>query len=274
MLVSAVCKVLGNGAALPATTSQPLRNGPEFRHVIGAVQVFVPFMVFGCLALLAGLLTLFLPETSGAQMPETIEVSTCASRNAMVHMRACAHIRLGAHWPAGGTLVWLRCRLASCVKKAVCAEVVLPYCCGLQDLNKLQSAFTTRPWRQGCIPLLTFLFRTKAATVYTANQEQTSNVAHPGHATPARASKSAGHAVAAVVAAEVRGCHTIDQSALSVVDQKVTSDTVKASLRDDNPVLDALRSEIEQGAVVVTVHVSGSNVSGSEESSSAGGSTC
>jgi hypothetical protein len=37
-------------------------------------QVFVPFMVFGCLALLAGLLTLLLPETSGADMPETIEV--------------------------------------------------------------------------------------------------------------------------------------------------------------------------------------------------------
>lgn len=39
------------------------------------MQVFVPFMVFGCLALLAGLLTLLtLPETSGADMPETIEV--------------------------------------------------------------------------------------------------------------------------------------------------------------------------------------------------------
>jgi hypothetical protein len=48
------------------------------------VQVFVPFMVFGCLALLAGLLTLLLPETSGADMPETIEVGEALVRAALV----------------------------------------------------------------------------------------------------------------------------------------------------------------------------------------------
>lgn len=46
-----------------------------FAFMCFMLQVFVPFMVFGCLALLAGLLTLLLPETSGADMPETIGVS-------------------------------------------------------------------------------------------------------------------------------------------------------------------------------------------------------
>lgn len=33
-----------------------------------------------------------------------------------------------------------------------------------QDLEKLMSAFTARPWRQGLCSTLTFLFRTKAAS--------------------------------------------------------------------------------------------------------------
>lgn len=37
-------------------------------------QVFIPFMVFGCLAVLGGLLTLLMPETLGADMPEKVEV--------------------------------------------------------------------------------------------------------------------------------------------------------------------------------------------------------
>jgi len=44
------------------------------RHVV--LQVFIPFMVFGCLAVLGGLLTLLMPETLGAAMPEKVEVST------------------------------------------------------------------------------------------------------------------------------------------------------------------------------------------------------
>lgn len=36
------------------------------------LQVFVPFLVFGCLAVLGGLLTLLMPETSTAGMPETM----------------------------------------------------------------------------------------------------------------------------------------------------------------------------------------------------------
>lgn len=38
-------------------------------------QVFIPFLVFGCLALLGGLLTLLMPETLGAAMPEHVEVT-------------------------------------------------------------------------------------------------------------------------------------------------------------------------------------------------------
>ena len=49
--------------------SQSLHHGVPF-----ALQVSLTFMVFGGLAILAGLLTLLLPETSGAGMPETIEV--------------------------------------------------------------------------------------------------------------------------------------------------------------------------------------------------------
>jgi len=32
----------------------------------------------------------------------------------------------------------------------------------LQDLDNLQSVFTAKPWRQGCLPLVGFLFSTKA----------------------------------------------------------------------------------------------------------------
>lgn len=60
------------------------------------LQVFVPFMVFGCLALLAGLLTLLLPETSGAQMPETIEVSMVTSSNFMAQ-----NARTAGRWAHG-----------------------------------------------------------------------------------------------------------------------------------------------------------------------------
>jgi len=37
--------------------------------------VFITYLVFGCLAVVAGLLVVLLPETSGADMPETMEVS-------------------------------------------------------------------------------------------------------------------------------------------------------------------------------------------------------
>lgn len=41
-------------------------------HVL---QVFIPFLIFGVLAMLGGLLTLLMPETLGARMPEQVEVS-------------------------------------------------------------------------------------------------------------------------------------------------------------------------------------------------------
>lgn len=39
------------------------------------VQVFIPFMAFGCLAMMSGLLIMTMPETLGAAMPETVAVS-------------------------------------------------------------------------------------------------------------------------------------------------------------------------------------------------------
>jgi len=41
----------------------------------------------------------------------------------------------------------------------------------------LLSAFTAKPWRQGCSPLLAFIFRTKAAAAYTANPRSPSTAA-------------------------------------------------------------------------------------------------
>ena len=43
----------------------------------------------------------------------------------------------------------------------------MPYM--MQDLNMLVSAFTAKPWRQGCSPLLAFVFRTRAAAAYTGS---------------------------------------------------------------------------------------------------------
>lgn len=51
-------------------------------HVL---QVFIPFMIFGVLAMLGGLLTLLMPETLGARMPEQVEV-----RRAMICLRRWA----------------------------------------------------------------------------------------------------------------------------------------------------------------------------------------
>lgn len=47
-------------------------NIAAYMHVL---QVFIPFLIFGVLAMLGGLLTLLMPETLGARMPEQVEVS-------------------------------------------------------------------------------------------------------------------------------------------------------------------------------------------------------
>lgn len=62
-------------------------------HTCAALQVFITYLVFGSLALVAGLLVLLLPETSGADMPETIEVSlqdVVASMVDIPSFRACS----------------------------------------------------------------------------------------------------------------------------------------------------------------------------------------
>lgn len=51
--------------------------------MVAVLQVFIPFLVFGCLALLGGLLTLLMPETLGAAMPERVEV-----RNSLVLIKS------------------------------------------------------------------------------------------------------------------------------------------------------------------------------------------
>lgn len=53
------------------------------------LQVFVTFTVFGTLAVLAGLLTLLLPETLGACMPETIGVRSAASHCSVSEHAGC-----------------------------------------------------------------------------------------------------------------------------------------------------------------------------------------
>ncbi|WIA32316.1 hypothetical protein OEZ86_003156 [Tetradesmus obliquus] len=67
--------------------------------------VFLPYLIFGAISCLAGLLVLLLPETLGAAMPET-----------------------------------------------------------MTDLQQLQSIFSAQPWRQGCMGILAFVFRTRAHT--------------------------------------------------------------------------------------------------------------
>jgi hypothetical protein len=121
----------------------------------------------------------------------------------------------------------------------------------MQDLNKLQSAFTTKPWRQGCIPFLAFIFRTKAAEAYSTSQAPISNTR------PCPASKQA-LAVTALVAAEVRRCESITtgegRDSQCAADENCSKSGVFGG---DDAVLTALSSEIAQGAVVVTVHVNG-----------------
>jgi hypothetical protein len=42
------------------------------------------------------------------------------------------------------------------------------FCClHLQDLDSLVMVFTAKPWRDGCLPLLCFVLRTKAAFAYS-----------------------------------------------------------------------------------------------------------
>lgn len=76
-------------------------------------------------------------------------------------------------------------------------------------------------------------------------------------------------AVAALVAAEVRGC-SIMSSRQGADSQGAADGEQKGGTCADKPVLSTMIDEIEQGAVVVTVHISGSHASGSEDSSSSG----
>jgi hypothetical protein len=45
---------------------------PAFLPACLPAQVFIPFMAFGCLAILSGLLIMTMPETLGAAMPENV----------------------------------------------------------------------------------------------------------------------------------------------------------------------------------------------------------
>jgi hypothetical protein len=47
----------------------------------------------------------------------------------------------------------------------------LPLCL-LQDLHRLQSVFAAKPWRKGWLPLLRFMFSTRAAGVQDDNLPQ------------------------------------------------------------------------------------------------------
>lgn len=71
------------------------------------LQVFVTFTVFGCLAILAGILTLLLPETCGAEMPETIEVSRMPRQ--WVCKAIFGHVSTRQWWPVTSNLPGTAC---------------------------------------------------------------------------------------------------------------------------------------------------------------------
>jgi hypothetical protein len=73
-------QVLGESAAVTcfacAFTIVGTVQAPNMcSFVYPLLQVFIPFMAFGCLAMMSGLLIMTMPETLGAAMPETVAVS-------------------------------------------------------------------------------------------------------------------------------------------------------------------------------------------------------
>lgn len=91
-----------------------------------ALQVFFPFMVLGSLAVLGGVLTIFMPETLGAAMPENAEVRLCA-------VLCCAVLAVPKNKEVGLCTVLCcagRCYAGECrgepVRCAVAKEIV--YC--------------------------------------------------------------------------------------------------------------------------------------------------
>lgn len=66
------------------------------------MQVFIPFSVFGCLAILSGLLVMSMPETLEAGMPEKVEVSDAPWVSLL-----CFHESPAALAQARGAAAWL-----------------------------------------------------------------------------------------------------------------------------------------------------------------------
>jgi hypothetical protein len=55
---------------------------------VAFAQVFIPFTVFGCLAILSGLLVVLMPETLGAGMPERVEVGMVVTGASIAQTRS------------------------------------------------------------------------------------------------------------------------------------------------------------------------------------------
>lgn len=135
----------------------------------------------------------------------------------------------------------------------------------------LLSAFTAKPWRQGCTPLFAFIFRTKAARAY------------PGHSSfmrphfPSHSSRKPTPASAPAVPSASAGTGTSSTKAAAVVPAK-NVDSNRVGDRDRKACWYGDDSELHAGVaagedtVVVTVSVTADSRS-EDSSNSATGST-
>lgn len=113
----------------------------------------------------------------------------------------------------------------------------------------LLSAFTAKPWRQGCSPLLAFIFRTKAAAAYAANPRS------PGTATVSSGSQGGPDAAGAecdrLSATGAKGvCNRV-----AFDSRRVTDRQRKISWYGDDSELCTGVGEAGSASVVVSVHV-------------------
>jgi hypothetical protein len=131
--------------------------------------VFLPYLVFGAISCLAGLLVLLLPVSAQRAgfyfgmlaVALLCQQCICGDVQPICSMYMCMrhHCTTWGGYANGGAIS-STLLVAACLQETLGAA--MPE--SMADLEQLQSFFAAQPWRQGCWGILSFMFRTRAAT--------------------------------------------------------------------------------------------------------------
>jgi hypothetical protein len=151
--------------------------------------VFLPYLIFGAISCLAGLLVLLLP------------VSACWKHCGSYCCTALMHVMqlprfsfITAHHTTPcrrHLLIVVICVIPECW--CVVCHIFLQETLGaampesMTDLQQLQSIFSAQPWRQGCMGILSFIFRTRAHAATAVRGKPTASLPRSGAGNKANA---------------------------------------------------------------------------------------